>query len=141
MAADSAGPGDLVACYLGIPAFAQLEANREGTLFGPGPILFRENLHILRGNRGLLEPRSDRFAAKPRGGRGNIMETCRRASLRLKESGDLSLQTVLACAHFAGVNDGSGLTCRELIVGSARRAKRCHRNQRQGTRDSFPRLE
>ena len=33
-----------------IPALAQLQANREGTLFGPGLVLFREDLYIVSGN-------------------------------------------------------------------------------------------
>ena len=50
MAVDSVGRGDLIACHSDIPTLAQFQANREGTLFGPGLILFREDLHILSGN-------------------------------------------------------------------------------------------
>jgi hypothetical protein len=43
-------PSALVARHSDIPSLAQLQANREGTLFGPCLILFREGLRIGRGN-------------------------------------------------------------------------------------------
>ena len=43
-------PRALVACHSDIPSLAQFQANREGTLFGPGLIIFREGLCIASGN-------------------------------------------------------------------------------------------
>ena len=50
MAVDSAGRGDLIGRHSDIPTLPQLKADREGALFGPGLILFREDLYILGGN-------------------------------------------------------------------------------------------
>lgn len=43
-------PGALVTCHPDIPSLAQLQANREGALFSPRLILFREGLSIVSGN-------------------------------------------------------------------------------------------
>ena len=48
-------PGALVACHPDLPSLAQLQANREGTLFGPRLIIFREGLRIVSGNCSPLE--------------------------------------------------------------------------------------
>jgi hypothetical protein len=43
-------PIALIARHSDIPALAQLQTNREGALFGPGLILFCEDLYIVSGN-------------------------------------------------------------------------------------------
>lgn len=134
-------PNVSVPCHSDSPTLAQLQANREGTLFGPGLILFREDLYILSGNCPLLESRSYGFATKTRGGRGNMMKACGRASLRFQKSGYLSIETIFASAHFVRVNNGGGLARTKPIVGSARHAERSYCNEQQRTRDSFCRIE
>ena len=112
-------PRALIPRHSDSPTFAQFQANREGALFGPGLILFREDLYILSGNLRSLEPRSYGFATKTSGGRGNIMKACGRASLRFQKPGYLSIQAIFASAHFVRVNNGGGLAWTKPIVGSA----------------------
>ena len=43
-------PRALIPRHSDSPTFAQFQANREGALFGPGLILFCEDLYIVSGN-------------------------------------------------------------------------------------------